>query len=61
MEPKKLFRSKDHMLGGVCAGLADYLNMDKTIVRLIFAAMVLAYSVGFWLYILMWLIVPEEK
>lgn len=49
------------MLGGVCAGLADYLNMDKTIVRLIFAAMVLAYSVGFWLYILMWLIVPEEK
>ncbi len=60
MEPKKLFRSRDRMLGGVCAGVADYLGFDKTIARLIFAALILAGTVGFWIYLLMWIIVPEE-
>jgi phage shock protein C len=60
MEPKRLYRSKDKMLGGVCAGVADYFGMDKTIARLIFAALVLAGTVGLWLYLLMWIIVPQE-
>jgi len=60
MEPKRLYRSKERMLGGVCGGVADYFEMDKTIVRLIFAALVLAGTVGIWLYLLMWIIVPEE-
>jgi phage shock protein C len=60
MEPKRLYRSKDRMLGGVCAGVADYFNIDKTIARLIFAALILAGTVGFWLYLLMWIIVPVE-
>jgi phage shock protein C len=60
MEPKRLYRSNDKMLGGVCAGVADYFGIDKTIVRLIFAALILAGTVGFWLYLLMWIIVPQE-
>lgn len=55
-----MYRSKDKMLGGVCAGVADYFGMDKTIARLIFAALVLAGTVGLWLYLLMWIIVPQE-
>lgn len=61
MEPKRLYRSKERMLGGVCGGVADYFSLDKTIVRLIFAALVLAGTVGIWLYLLMWIIVPEER
>jgi len=60
MEPKRLYRSRQRMLGGVCGGVADYFNIDKTIARLIFAALVLAYGTGIWLYLLMWIIVPEE-
>ncbi len=49
------------MLGGVCGGLADYLNIDKSVARIIFAALFLAGSIGFWIYILMWIIVPMEE
>jgi phage shock protein C len=61
MEPRKLYRSRDKMLGGVCGGLADYLNIDKSVARIIFAALFLAGSIGFWIYILMWIIVPMEE
>ena len=60
MEPKRLYRSRERMLGGVCGGVADYFGIDKTIARLIFAALVLAYGTGIWLYLLMWIIVPQE-
>lgn len=60
-ESKKLYRSRtDHMLGGVCAGLADFFGMDPTIMRLIFVALLLGASFGFWLYIILWIVVPEE-
>ena len=36
---KKLYRSNDRMLGGVCAGLAEYADMDPTVVRLIYAGL----------------------
>ncbi len=60
MEPKRLYRSRERMLGGVCGGVADYFGIDKTIARLIFAALVLAYGTGVWLYLLMWIVVPQE-
>ncbi|MDP4277731.1 MAG: PspC domain-containing protein [Bacteroidota bacterium] len=60
MEAKKLYRSRDKMLGGVCAGLADYLGIDCSLVRVIFAALILAGTFGFWLYLIMWIIVPVE-
>lgn len=61
LEPKRLYRSRtDRMVGGVCAGIAEYLNVDPTIIRLLFV--LLAFVTGFtWLivYIAMLLIVPE--
>jgi phage shock protein PspC (stress-responsive transcriptional regulator) len=45
----------------VCAGVADWFNIDVTIVRLIWMIMVFAGSFGFWLYLAMWLILPEKR
>lgn len=61
MEPKKLYRiPSEGMIGGVCAGLAQYLNTDPTVVRLIFVLLTLAGFSGLLIYIIMWLIVPAR-
>jgi phage shock protein C len=60
---KRLYRSKEKMLAGVLAGIADYLNMDPTIVRIIYVILSIA-SIGFpgfVAYLIMWAIIPEEK
>lgn len=48
------------MIGGVAAGLADYLNADPTIIRLIFAVSFLLFGSGVLVYLVMWVLVPEE-
>ena len=53
MEGKKLYRSRNRMIAGVCAGVADYFGMDVSLVRIIFALLVLAGTVGAWVYLLM--------
>lgn len=59
MEPKKLYRiPSEGMIGGVCAGLAEYLNADPTVIRLAFVLLALAGMSGVLIYIIMWLIVP---
>jgi phage shock protein C len=61
MEPKKLYRSvKNKMLGGVATGLGEYLNIDSTLVRLGFVALALMGGPGIVIYIIMWLVVPQE-
>jgi len=61
MEPKVLYRSKsDRMLGGVCGGLARHLNIDPTLVRLIFVALTLAGGPGILIYLICWIAIPEE-
>lgn len=58
---KKLYRKRnDRMLAGVCAGLGDYLNIDPTIVRIIFIVLVFAGLGGVLVYLILWLITPEE-
>ena len=58
---KKLYSSKkDRKIAGVCGGMAEYLNMDPTIVRLIVAACVLCCGVGLLAYIVACFIIPEE-
>ena len=58
---KKLYRSDDRMLGGVCAGLAEYADVDPTVVRLLYAALTVftAFS-GIILYPILWSIMPEK-
>lgn len=59
---KKLYRSRSNrMLAGVCAGIADYFNVDPTIVRLIFVVMALAGGPGLIFYLILALIIPEEQ
>ena len=60
---KQLFRSKDdRMIAGVCGGIGDYLDIDPTIIRLIFAfGAVITGSGLFWVYLVMMFVVPEEK
>ena len=58
---KKLYRSKSNkMLAGVCGGNADYFSIDPTIIRLIFAALVLFTGAGILAYIVAAFIIPEE-
>ena len=50
---KRLYRNQnDRMIAGVCSGLADYLDMDVTIVRIVFILLALAgFSGGFFFFI----------
>ena len=58
---KRLYRSKrDQMICGVCGGIAEYLGVDPTIVRLVWAIFSLAAGTGILLYILAALIMPSE-
>lgn len=58
---KRLYRSKTNsMLGGVCAGLGTYLEIDPTIVRLIFILLLFAPGPGLIIYILLWILLPTE-
>jgi len=60
---KKLYRTrgKDRMIAGVCGGIAEYLDADPTIIRLI-AVLLLVFGFGsaFIAYLIMWLVVPEK-
>lgn len=59
--PRKLYRSRsERMLGGVCGGLAAYLDVDVTVVRLIAVATILLPGPSIIAYLLAWIIVPEE-
>ncbi len=58
---KKLYRSRtNRMVAGVAAGLGDFLDTDPTIIRLIFAFLVLMGGSGALIYIVMWVLVPEQ-
>lgn len=61
--PRKLTRSRDQrMIAGVCGGVAQYLNMDPTLVRVLFVAItaLTAGTVGIIAYVAAVLVVPEE-
>ena len=60
MEKKKLYRSvTDRKIAGVCGGIAEYLNVDVTIVRLAAVLLALFASGGVWLYIICIFVIPE--
>lgn len=62
--PKRLKRStSDKMVAGVCSGIAKYVNLDPTLVRLLFAFATVFTAVfpGLLIYVIFWIIVPEEE
>lgn len=55
----RLYRNADDkIIGGVCSGLANYLGIDPVIMRVIF---VILFGALFWIYILLWIIVPSQS
>ena len=59
MEKRLVRPHAGRQLAGVCAGLADYFNVDPTIVRLIFVVAALAGGPGLIIYIILALVMPE--
>jgi phage shock protein C len=63
MDPnRKLYRSKaNRKLAGVCGGLAQYLNVDATVIRVLFVLLAVLGGSGLVLYLAMWIMVPNES
>lgn len=60
---KKLYRApkKDSMIGGVCAGIANYFEVDPTLIRLGWAFLTLmSFGAGVLAYIIFWIVVPRK-
>ncbi len=58
---RKLYRSRtDRKLAGVCSGLANYLSVDATLIRVIFIALAVLGGAAVPIYLAMWVIVPNE-
>lgn len=57
----RLYRSKkNRMLGGVCGGIGEYIKIDPNLIRFIFLILFFGGGVGFWLYLFLWIFIPEE-
>jgi phage shock protein PspC (stress-responsive transcriptional regulator) len=60
-EGRKLRKGGTRMIGGVCSGLAEYLNVEVAIVRVLFVLGVFASGAGILLYLLLWLFMAEAE
>lgn len=49
------------MIAGVCGGLADYFNIDPTLVRLIMVLLAFGATAGIWIYLIAAIIIPNEE
>jgi phage shock protein PspC (stress-responsive transcriptional regulator) len=59
---KRLYRDPDNrILGGVCSGVAAFFDLDIAIVRVIFLVALIFMGVGFWLYIILWIVAPAAR
>ncbi len=59
-ERRRLYRSRDEMIGGVAGGIAEYFDIDPVIPRVAFVLLALANGIGVVVYIVMWIVVPER-
>ncbi|MBU2576577.1 MAG: PspC domain-containing protein [Nanoarchaeota archaeon] len=59
---KRLYRApaKDSIIGGVCAGIANYFGIDPVIVRLIWVLAIFGFGFGIFAYLLAWIIIPRK-
>jgi phage shock protein PspC (stress-responsive transcriptional regulator) len=59
---KRLYRDPDNrILGGVCAGLGAYFNIEPVLIRLIFVLIGLFFASGILIYLILWLVTPEAS
>jgi phage shock protein C len=57
---KKLQRSDDRVVAGVCSGIAEYLGIDTTVVRVIAAVLAVFGGGGILIYLVAWLVMPDS-
>jgi phage shock protein C len=56
-----LYRSRtNRQLAGVCGGLAEYFNIDATLIRVLFVVLAVLGGSGLVIYLVLWIIVPRE-
>lgn len=61
MGPKRLYRSeKNKMIAGVCGGIGDYINLDPTVVRLLFVLFG-CFGAGVLAYVVAAIVIPSES
>ncbi|HBH22419.1 MAG TPA: stress-responsive transcriptional regulator [Cytophagales bacterium] len=61
MASKKLVRSKDRIIGGVCGGIAEWIGWDPTWVRLLYIILSVATAFsGLLVYIILWIVMPDS-
>ncbi len=59
---KKLTRSRtERKIAGVCGGLSKYLNVDPTVIRIIFLTLLFFGGGGFLIYLIIWICAPEDN
>jgi phage shock protein PspC (stress-responsive transcriptional regulator) len=58
---KRLKRLSNSVIAGVCKGLSEYFNIDESIIRIIFVALIFTPFPIIITYLLMWLIIPLER
>lgn len=59
-ENRRLQRSNDKMIAGVCAGIAEFFGLDTSMVRIATVFLILFGGLSLWVYIILWLIVPKN-
>jgi phage shock protein C len=63
LQPRKLYRSQSQRIwAGVCGGLAEYFNVDVTLMRVLFVALtILSGGLGLFVYLAMWILIPDQR
>lgn len=62
MTNKKLTRPSDRMIAGVCSGIANYFNLDPTVVRVAYVLLsVCTYFSGLIAYLILWIVIPSDN
>ena len=61
MNSKKIYRSRDEkMIAGVCGGIAEYLSVDPTVVRILFVFLLFLGGNGLFLYLILMFLIPQK-
>lgn len=61
-QSRRLYRSQtQHLAGGVASGLAGYLGLDPSIIRLVFILMAIFGGSGIMIYLILWLVIPSQS
>ncbi len=62
-KPQRVFRRplRDRAIGGVCAGVARYFNVDTAVIRLVTFLMIFFGGMSLWVYIVLWIVMPSDE